>query len=62
MKLGFLTLATVHAQGDEPKPAPGKFYTDFENVMSCTEFFARNETFSSFEADDGRRIGVRCVI
>ena len=61
MKLSFLTLATVYGQEDELKPPPGKDYVDFgdgEGFMSCTEFFAGNSTFSTFQAEDGLRIGV----
>ena len=61
MKLAFLTLATVYGQEDELKPPPGKDYVDFgdgEGFMSCTEFFAGNSTFSTFQAEDGLRIGV----
>lgn len=61
MKLAFLTLAAVHAQRDESKKGPSREYTDFENgdFVSCSNNIT---TFSSFESEDGLRIGVKCVI
>ena len=61
MKLAFFTLPTVYGQEDELKPPPGKDFVDFgegDGIISCTEFFAGNSTFSSFQAEDGQRIGV----
>ena len=62
MKLAFLTLAAIKAQGDEPKKEPNKkIYRDFgdgENFMSCTELFAGSSTFGTFQSEDGLRTRV----